>query len=139
MLKLGSGFTEMMAMTPIELERHADFLKRARILKEASEYYLQAAASVEAGEPEDMAYRYAKTAKESIEEAFIEVFQAHKPAPRLIIKEVQDHRAMKIIALAVVVLGVLYCFVAFGPTGNLSSTWVQDDFQKNIAYPKQTK
>ncbi len=139
MLKLGSRHTEMMTMTPTELERHADFLKRARILKEASEYYLQAAASVEAGESEDIAYRHAKTAKESIEEAFIEVFQVHKPAPRLIIKEEQDHRVMKIVALAIVVLGVLYCFVAFGPTGNLSTTWVQDDFQKNVAYPKQTK
>ena len=124
------------SMTPAELERHADLIRRAKILSSASEQYFKAARAIEIGESEDSRYRYIKSAKESIEEAFPEVFQARHPAPKYVIKEENDHRVIKTIAIVILILGVLYSFVKFGPTGDLSKTWTADDIPKATAYPK---
>lgn len=124
------------SMTPAELERHADLIRRAKILSSASEQYFKAARAIEIGESEDSRYRYIKSAKDSIEEAFPEVFQARHPAPKYIIKEENDHRVIKTIAIVILILGILYSFVKFGPTGDLSKTWTADDIPKATAYPK---
>ncbi len=123
-------------MTPEELEKHADLIKRAKILSAASEQYFKAARAIEMGESEDSRYRHIKSAKESIEEAFPEVFQIRHPAPKYIIKEENDHRVVKTIAIVILILGILYSFVKFGPTGDLSKTWTADDIPKATAYPK---
>jgi hypothetical protein len=41
-----------------------------------------------------------------------------------------------VLLIALLVLGLLYAFVAFGPTGDLTKTWMLQDLQKNVAYPK---
>jgi hypothetical protein len=33
-------------------------------------------------------------------------------------------------------VGILYTFVVYGPTGDLSKSWKTEDFQKNVTYPK---
>lgn len=123
-------------MTPAELERHADLIRRAKILSAASEEYFRAARAIETGESEESRYRHIKSAKESIQEAFPEVFQARQTAPRHIIKEENDHRVIKTIGIVVLILGTLYGFVKFGPTGDLSKTWTAEDIPKATAYPK---
>jgi hypothetical protein len=123
-------------MTPEELERHADLIQRAKILSAASEQYFKAAQAIELGETEEVRYRYIKSAKESIEEAFPEVFQARHPAPKYVIKEENDHKLAKTIAIVILILGVLYSFVKFGPTGDLTKTWTADDIPKATAYPR---
>jgi hypothetical protein len=123
-------------MTPAEIERHADLIRRAKILSAASEQYFRAARAIETGEPEDARYRYIKSAKESIEDAFPEVFQARQPVPRYLVKEEHDHRIIKTIGIVMLILGSLYALVKFGPTGDLSKTWTADDIPKATAYPK---
>jgi hypothetical protein len=123
-------------MTPAELERHSDLIRRAKILSAASEQYFKAARAIEAGESEESRYRYIKSAKESIEDAFPEVFQIRQAAPKYAIKEEQDHRLIKTVGLVILILGVLYSLVKFGPTGDLSKTWTADDIPKATAYPK---
>ena len=123
-------------MTPEELERHADLIKRAKILSVASEQYFKAARAIEIGESEDLLYRHIKSAKASIKDAFPEVFEVRTQAPKYLIKEDPGHRVIKIIAIAALILGVLYSFVKFGPTGDLSKTWTADDIPKATAYPK---
>ena len=123
-------------MTPAEFERHAELIQRAKILSTASEQYFRAARAIETGESEEVRYRYIKSAKESIEEAFPEVFQARHPVPKYVIKEENDHRVVKTIGIVILILGVLYSFVKFGPTGDLSKTWTADDIPKATAYPK---
>ena len=125
-----------MAMTPHEQERHIECVQRSKILGSASELYFKAAQAIEAGASEDERYRYIKSAKEMIEEAFPEVFEVRHPAPKYVIKEERDYKALKIVALAAVILGICYAFVAFGPTGDLSKTWTADDVAKSTAYPK---
>jgi hypothetical protein len=124
------------AMTPEELERHADLIKRAKILSVASEQYFKAARAIEIGESEDLRYRYIKSAKDSIKDAFPEVFEVRTQAPKYLIKEDPGHRVIKTIAVAALILGILYSFVKFGPTGDLSKTWTADDIPKATAYPK---
>jgi hypothetical protein len=123
-------------MTPEELERHSDLIRKAKILSAASEQYFKAARAIEIGESEEVRYRFIKSAKESIEDAFPEVFQVRQPAPKYVVKEEHDHKITKIIAIAALILGVLYSFVKFGPTGDLSKTWTADDIPKATAYPK---
>lgn len=125
-----------MTMTPSEQERQIEYVQRAKILNEASELYFKAAEAIESGAPEDERYRRIKSAKELIEEAFPEVFEAHRPSPRYKIKEERDYRVIKTIGLAAIILGICYSFVAFGPTGDLSKTWTADDVAKSTAYPK---
>jgi hypothetical protein len=79
-----------------------------------------------------------KIEKEDIEacdsnEAFIKL---RTQAPKYLIKEDPGHRVIKTIAIAALILGVLYSFVKFGPTGDLSKTWTADDIPKATAYPK---
>jgi hypothetical protein len=95
-----------------------------------------AAAAVAANQPEEVRYRYVKSAKESIEEAFPEVFQVRHPAPKYVIKEERDYRVLKTIGIAALILGILFAFVKFGPTGDLSKTWSTDDVAKSTAYPR---
>ncbi|QWD59697.1 hypothetical protein [Polynucleobacter sp. MWH-UH35A] len=123
-------------MTPAELERHADLIRRAKILSAASEEYFKAAQAIEMGESEELRYRHIKSAKESIEDAFPEVFQVRQATPRYVIKEENDHRVIKTIGIVILILGTLYGFVKFGPTGDLSKTWTTDDIPKATAYPK---
>ena len=123
-------------MTPAEIERHTDLIRRAKILGTASENYYKAALAIEMGESEDTRYRYIKSAKESIEDAFPEVFQVQQPTPRYIIKEEHDYRVIKTIGIVVLILGTLYALVKFGPTGDLSKTWTTEDIPKATAYPK---
>jgi len=123
-------------MTPEELERHADLIQRAKVLSVASEQYFKAAQAIELGETEEVRYRYIKSAKESIEEAFPEIFQARHPAPKYVLKEENDHKLAKTIAIVILILGILYSFVKFGPTGDLTKTWSADDIPKATAYPK---
>jgi hypothetical protein len=123
-------------MTPEELERHADLIQRAKVLSVASEQYFKAAHAIELGETEEVRYRYIKSAKESIEEAFPEIFQARHPTPKYVIKEENDHKLAKTIAIVILILGILYSFVKFGPTGDLTKTWSADDIPKATAYPK---
>ncbi|QKM64355.1 hypothetical protein DCO17_03340 [Polynucleobacter tropicus] len=125
-----------MTMTPFEQERHIECVQRSKILSSASELYFKAAEAIEAGAPEDERYRYIKSAKELIEEAFPEVFEVRHPAPKYVIKEERDYKVLKIVGLAAVILGICYSFVAFGPTGDLSKTWTADDVAKSTAYPK---
>ena len=123
-------------MTPEELERHADLIRKAKILSSASEQYFKSARAIEIGESEEVRYRFIKSAKESIEDAFPEVFQARQSAPKYVVKEEHDHKLSKTIAIAALILGILYSFVKFGPTGDLSKTWTADDIPKATAYPK---
>jgi hypothetical protein len=123
-------------MTPADTERQAELLQRAKILAHASELYTKAAAAVAANQPEEVRYRYIKSAKESIEEAFPEVFQVRHPAPKYVVKEEHDYRILKTIGIAALILGILFSFVKFGPTGDLSKTWTADDVAKSTAYPK---
>ena len=125
-----------MTMTPFEQERHIECVQRSKILSSASELYFKAAEAIEAGAPEDERYRYIKSAKESIEEAFPEIFKVRHPAPKYVIKEENDHKLVKTIAIVILILGVLYSFVKFGPTGDLTKTWTADDIPKATAYPK---
>jgi hypothetical protein len=123
-------------MTPADTERQIELLQRAKVLAQASELYAKAAAAVAANQPEEVRYRYIKSAKESIEEAFPEVFQVRNPAPKYVIKEERDYRVLKTIGIAALILGILFAFVKFGPTGDLSKTWSTDDVAKSTAYPR---
>ena len=123
-------------MTPEELERHADLIQRAKVLSVASEQYFKAAQAIEVGETEEVRYRHIKSAKELIEEAFPEIFQARHPAPKYLLKEENDHKLVKTISVVVLIIGILYSFVKFGPTGDLTKTWSADDIPKATAYPK---
>jgi hypothetical protein len=123
-------------MTPADTERQIELLQRAKVLAQASELYAKAAAAVAANQPEEVRYRYIKSAKESIEEAFPEVFQVRHPAPKYVIKEERDYRVLKTIGIAALILGILFAFVKFGPTGDLSKTWSTDDVAKSTAYPR---
>ena len=123
-------------MTPEELERHSDLIRKAKILSTASEQYFKAARAIEIGESEEVRYRFIKSAKESIEDAFPEVFQVRQPAAKYVVKEEHEHKITKTIAIVALILGVLYSFVKFGPTGDLSKTWTADDIPKATAYPK---
>lgn len=123
-------------MTPAELERHADLIRRAKILSAASQEYFKAAQAIEMGDPEESSYQHTKSAKKSIEDAFPEVFQLRHATPRYQIKEENDHRLIKTVGIVFLILGVLYGFVKFGPTGDLTKTWTADDIPKATAYPK---
>jgi hypothetical protein len=123
-------------MTPADTERQIELLQRAKVLAQASELYAKAAAAAAANQPEEVRYRYIKSAKESIEEAFPEVFQVRNPAPKYVIKEERDYRVLKTIGIAALILGILFAFVKFGPTGDLSKTWSTDDVAKSTAYPR---
>jgi hypothetical protein len=120
------------------LPGHDYFLDAVNHIDEAvaSEQYFKAARAIEMGESEDLRYRYIKSAKDSIKDAFPEVFEVRHQAPKYLIKEDPDHRVIKTIAIAALILVVLYSFVKFGPTGDLSKTWTADDIPKATAYPK---
>jgi hypothetical protein len=111
-------------------------LHRAKTLSSASEFYLKAAQAIQANASEDERYRHIKSAKELIEDAFPEVFEVRHPAPKYVIKEERDYKILKILGLAALVLGVCLALVIFGPTGDLSKTWISDDVAKSTAYPK---
>ena len=123
-------------MTPAEFERHADLIRKAKTLSAASEHYFKAARAIEMGDSEDATYLHIKAAKESLEDAFPEIFQARQPANKFMIKEENDHRILKTIGLVTLILGILFAFVKFGPTGDLTKTWTADDIPKATAYPK---
>jgi hypothetical protein len=123
-------------MTPSERERYLDCVHRAKILSNASEFYLKAAQAIQANASEDERYRHIKSAKELIEDAFPEVFEVQHPAPKYVIKEERDYKVLKILGLAALVLAICLALVIFGPTGDLSKTWTSDDVAKSTAYPK---
>ena len=125
-------------MTPSQLERHKELILRSKNLGAASDLYLRAAQGLESNEPEDEGYHHIKSAKELIQNSFPELFQVHHSTPRYVIKEEKDYKVLKIGAIAAIVLGIIYAFVAFGPTGDLSKTWTTDDVAKSTAYPKQS-
>ena len=124
-------------LSPLEHERHSECMQRAKILSTASDFYVKAAEAIESGEAEDVRYLHIKSAKDLIEEAFPEVFEVKRPSQKYLIKEASEYKAIKLIALVVIVLGICYSFVVFGPTGDLSKTWTTDDVAKSTAYPKQ--
>ena len=109
----------------------------AKILSTASDFYVKAAEAIEAGETEDTRYMHIKSAKDLIEDAFPEVFEVKRPSQKYLVKEANEYKAIKLITLIVVVLGICYSLVVFGPTGDLSKTWTTDDVAKSTAYPKQ--
>jgi len=123
-------------MTPPERERYLDCVHRAKTLSSASESYLKAAQAIQAGASEDERYRHIKSAKELIEDAFPEVFEVRHPAPKYVIKEERDYKILKILGVTALVLGVCLALVIYGPTGDLSKTWISDDVAKSTAYPK---
>ena len=125
-----------MTMTTPEREKYLDCVHRAKTLSSASEFYLKAAQAIQAGASEDERYRHIKSAKELIEDAFPEVFEARHPAPKYVIKEERDYKILKILGLTALILGVCLALVIFGPTGDLSKTWTSDDVAKSTAYPK---
>jgi hypothetical protein len=124
-------------MTPELTDRQKRYIHIARSLEMASKEYENAALGLEQGSNEEQIYRHLKNANASVESAFPELFaQPKHSAPVKTPPTERDYTIVKIIFIAALVLGLLYAFVAFGPTGDLSKTWRTEDFQKNIAYPK---
>jgi hypothetical protein len=124
-------------MTPELTDRQKRYLHIAKSLDLASKEYESAALGLEQGSGEELIYRHVKKANASVESAFPELFAAPKQnaAPKPL-PTVRDYTILKIVFIAALILGLLYAFVAFGPTGDLSKTWKTEDFQKNLAYPK---
>jgi hypothetical protein len=123
--------------TPEFNERQKRYMHIAKSLESASQEYQSAALGLQQGMSEEHVHRHVKNANASVESAFPELFAPPKqtaapklaPAPR-------DYSNLKVLLIALLVLGLLYAFVAYGPTGDLTKTWMLQDLQKNVAYPK---
>jgi hypothetical protein len=123
--------------TPEFNERQKRYMHIAKSLELASKEYESAALGLQQGMSEEHVHRHVKNANASVESAFPELFAPTKqtaapklaPAPR-------DYSNLKVLLIALLVLGLLYAFVAYGPTGDLTKTWMLQDLQKNVAYPK---
>jgi hypothetical protein len=121
-------------MTPELTDRQKRYVHIAKSLESASKEYENAALGLAQARSEEEVYRHIKKANAAVESAFPELFAPSKPITPP--QAARDYTIIKIIVIAVLVLGLLYAFVVFGPTGDLSKTWITEDFQKNIAYPK---
>jgi hypothetical protein len=123
--------------TPEFNERQKRYMHIAKSLESASQEYESAALGLQQGMSEEHVHRHVKNANASVESAFPELFAPPKqtaapklaPAPR-------DYSNLKVLLIALLVLGLLYAFVVYGPTGDLTKTWMLQDLQKNVAYPK---
>jgi len=118
-------------------ERQKRYMHIAKALESASKEYESAALGLQQGISEEHVHRHVKNANAAVEFAFPELFAppkqsvAPKHAPTA-----RDYTNLKVLLIALLVLGLLYAFVAFGPTGDLTKTWMLQDLQKNVAYPK---
>ena len=123
--------------TPEFNERQKRYMHIAKSLESASQEYESAALGLQQGMSEEHVHRHVKNANASVESAFPELFAPPKqtaapklaPAPR-------DYSNLKVLLIALLVLGLLYAFVVYGPTGDLTKTWMLQDLQKNVTYPK---
>ena len=124
-------------MTPDTTNRQKSYAHIAKLLESASKSYENAALGLEQGDSEEHVYQHIKKARTTLETAFPEFFAPPKPLPTSkIVPEKRDYAILKIGLIAGLIVGVLYIFVAYGPTGDLSKSWKTEDFQKNVAYPK---
>jgi hypothetical protein len=118
-------------------ERQKRYLHIAKALESASREYESAALGLQQGISEENIYRHVKNANANVESAFPELFDPPKQsAPPKLAPTVRDYTNLKVLLIALLVLGLLYAFVALGPTGDLTKTWVLEDLNKNVAYPK---
>ena len=125
-------------MTTPELnERQKRYMHIAKSLEFASREYESAALGLRQEMSEEHVHRHIKSGNAALESAFPELFAPPKQsaAPKLA-PTVRDYTNLKVLLIALLVLGLLYAFVAFGPTGDLTKTWMLQDLQKNVAYPK---
>jgi hypothetical protein len=124
-------------MTPDSLNRQKSYTHIAKLLESASKSYENAALSLEQGGSEEHTYQHIKNARTSLETAFPEFFTVKKP-PAIIqtTPQKRDYSIVKIGLIAGLIIGILYIFVVYGPTGDLSKSWRTEDFQKNVTYPK---
>jgi len=118
-------------------ERQKRYMHIAKSLESASQEYESAALGLQQGMSEEHIHRHVKNANASVESAFPELFAPPKQSaqPKLA-PTARDYTNLKVLLIALLVLGLLYAFVAFGPTGDLTKTWMLQDLQKNVAYPK---
>jgi hypothetical protein len=123
--------------TPEFNERQKRYMHIAKSLDSASKEYESAALGLQQGMSEEHVHRHVKNANAAVESAFPELFAPPKQtvAPKLA-PAARDYTNLKVLVIALLVLGLLYSFVAFGPTGDLTKTWMLQDLQKNVAYPK---
>ncbi len=123
--------------TPEFNERQKRYRHIAKSLESASQEYESAALGLEQGISEEHIHRHVKNGNAALESAFPELFAPPKPsAPPKLAPAPRDYTNLKVLLIALLVLGLLYAFVAFGPTGDLTKTWMLQDLQKNVAYPK---
>jgi hypothetical protein len=123
--------------TPEFNERQKRYMHIAKSLASASKEYESAALGLGQEMSEERIHRHVKNADAIIESAFPELFAPPKPsAPPKLAPTPRDYTNLKVLLIALLVLGLLYAFVAFGPTGDLTKTWMLQDLQKNVAYPK---
>jgi hypothetical protein len=124
-------------MTPDSTSRQKSYAHIAKLLESAGKSYENAALGLEQGDSEEHVYQHIKKARTNLETAFPEFFTPHKAPPNIkTAPEKRDYSILKIGLIAGLIIGVLYTFVVYGPTGDLSKSWRTDDFQKNVAYPK---
>ena len=123
--------------TPEFNERQKRYMHIAKSLESASKEYESAALGLQQGVSEEHVHRHVKNANAAVESAFPELFSPPKQsAPPKLAPTPRDYTNLKVLLIALLVLGLLYAFVAFGPTGDLTKTWMLEDLQKNVAYPK---
>lgn len=123
--------------TPEFNERQKRYMHIAKSLESASKEYESAALGLQQGISEEHVHRHVKNANVAVESAFPELFAPPKHSvPPKLAPAVRDYTNLKVVLIALLVLGLLYAFVAFGPTGDLTKTWMLQDLQKNVAYPK---
>jgi hypothetical protein len=124
-------------MTPDSIDRQKSYAHIAKLLESASKSYKDAALGLEQGGSEEHVYQHIKNARTSLETALPEFFTPHKASPSTKpAPQKRDYSVLKIGLVAGLIIVVLYTFVAYGPTGDLSKSWKLEDFQKNVAYPK---
>ena len=124
-------------MTPDSTNRQKSYAHIAKLLESASKSYENAALGLEQGESEEHVYKHIKNARTILETAFPEFFTVNKPHPTIkLTPQKRDYSILKIGLIAGLIVGILYTFVVYGPTGDLSKNWKTEDFQKNVTYPK---
>jgi hypothetical protein len=124
-------------MTPDTTNRQKSYAHIAKLLDSASKSYENAALGLEQGGSEEQAYQHIKNARTTLETAFPEFFIVNKsPTTIKTTPQKRDYSIVKIGLIAGLIVGILYTFVVYGPTGDLSKSWKTEDFQKNVTYPK---
>jgi hypothetical protein len=124
-------------MTPDSINRQKNYAHIAKLLESASKSYENAALGLEQGGSEEHVYQHIKNARTILETAFPEFFTVNKPPPSIkTTPQKRDYSIVKIGLIAGLIVGILYTFVVYGPTGDLSKSWRTEDFQKNVTYPK---